>query len=171
MGNHQSRSPTKFLSGVNSGLTAVEVAQFKKEFKALDTDNSGTISRAEFKAKYGGCAEFSDNWFKFFTALDKDRSGQLSFDEYLLLCAWRTGRLNKKDQRILMFCAIDSSGDGFISIKELSDFLDNALYLYDQLSIEEIKRIISKRDVNGDSVLSYQEAGELLDAIATFSNS
>ena len=61
--------------------------QYQQEFRAIDIDNSGLITKNEFLKYYrtnGDLAGSSDNFLEWmFAAIDNDNSGKISFKEFV----------------------------------------------------------------------------------------
>ena len=77
------------------------------KFMKADTDNSGSVSKAEFTTKY------EDK----FTKMDGDASGDVTAEEY------ETYIHSKHDEYIKeKFEKMDADGDGMVSMEELSEY-------------------------------------------------
>jgi len=91
-----------------------------RQFKIMDDDGNRQISKEEFKK---GCKDFgsglaNDEVDSLFDTIDKDHSGSLDFDEFLLslrppMSKSRVDLINK------CFKLLDKSGDGVITPEDL----------------------------------------------------
>lgn len=99
-----------------------------KSFRKFDTDNSGTLSRAEFDKAFQlsehRCPASFDHLFSFF---DTDGSGAISYREFIQGLALLSGRCSVQSQAKLAFLIFDVEGTGQVQIDALQKALDNAV--------------------------------------------
>eukprot|EP00928_Gymnodinium_smaydae_P000418 TRINITY_DN10164_c0_g3_i1.p1 TRINITY_DN10164_c0_g3~~TRINITY_DN10164_c0_g3_i1.p1 ORF type:complete len:715 (-),score=148.34 TRINITY_DN10164_c0_g3_i1:120-2177(-) len=96
--------------------------QLHCEFSAIDTDEDGIISIAEFKK---ACSELGPEGVAVFQAIDMDGSGYVDYTEFVASCI---------DQRIedqegvcwAAFQVFDADGDGYVSYDELKMVMNSA---------------------------------------------
>ena len=67
------------------GLSEEEVLEIKEAFDLFDTDKSGNIGREELKQALSnlGIDNKNTTLTQMMTDLDKDNSGEISFDEFI----------------------------------------------------------------------------------------
>lgn len=123
-------------------------------FKSLDTDNSGTLSREELSRGLAQAGFEPWDINKVVHALDVDGSGDISYTEFLAAAyTWRESELNVM---WTAFSKMDKDHDGKISVSEFVTLLngDGSTKL---LQAEDVERMISKIDQNGDGVIDWDE--------------
>jgi calcium-dependent protein kinase len=78
-------------------LTSSEIEKMTELFESWDIDQSGTLSREEFKAGIGGFISLSDREIAdLFMDIDTDSSGEIDFSEFVTACCVRDGLMNRK---------------------------------------------------------------------------
>eukprot|EP00297_Palpitomonas_bilix_P011737 CAMPEP_0113911706 /NCGR_PEP_ID=MMETSP0780_2-20120614/28400_1 /TAXON_ID=652834 /ORGANISM="Palpitomonas bilix" /LENGTH=326 /DNA_ID=CAMNT_0000908343 /DNA_START=327 /DNA_END=1307 /DNA_ORIENTATION=+ /assembly_acc=CAM_ASM_000599 len=75
----------KPLSKKEDVLTDEQTQELKEIFELYDVDNSGTISLAEIRPILVNCGYEDEEVSKIWKERDKDRSGELEFDEFISL--------------------------------------------------------------------------------------
>mmetsp|Transcript_10786 Transcript_10786/g.28284 ORF Transcript_10786/g.28284 Transcript_10786/m.28284 type:complete len:134 (-) Transcript_10786:373-774(-) len=75
----------KPLSKKEDVLTDEQTQELKEIFELYDVDNSGTISLAEIRPILVNCGYEDEEVSKIWKECDKDRSGELEFDEFISL--------------------------------------------------------------------------------------
>ena len=72
-----------FLQAKGKVVPVQDRETLKKAFDIFDTDNSGELSKEEFRAVMTMRSGLTDVQFEtLFQTVDKDASGRISFDEY-----------------------------------------------------------------------------------------
>ncbi|KAJ2951054.1 hypothetical protein O0L34_g5433 [Tuta absoluta] len=100
-----------------------------------------------------------------FNTLDQDRSGLLSFEEFVIgLSILSRGTLEEKLR--WTFSLYDINGDGCITKEEMTEIV-NAVYdlmgrvlepsVDDEIVQEKVERLFQKMDLNRDGVLTLDE--------------
>jgi len=75
---------TEFITGAIDKMTILNMDNITAAFKLIDTDNSGTLSIDELKAAFDSHGEKDADLFNEIMAeADKNKDGQISFDEFL----------------------------------------------------------------------------------------
>ncbi|XP_071086917.1 calmodulin-4-like [Haliotis cracherodii] len=141
-------------------LTLNQLQIYTRMFKEVDLNHDGRLNKSEVK---GLCVElgfdYDDSQVKqLFSELDKDKSGDVTLDEFL--AAMQPIKKEKKRCATFrrMFRRMDLNKDGFLSVSELHRSLSSAVNEGEQpLSAQEVKDIIAQVDVNGDGKLDYEE--------------
>ena len=91
------------------------------------------------------------------TAVDSDNSGELDFQEFVMLMARRLNDLDGKSESELLadaFKEFDLDGSGLISPDEMRLVLNQ---LGETLSEEEVDDFIQNVDMNGDGQIDFEE--------------
>ncbi|XP_067660381.1 calmodulin-4-like [Haliotis asinina] len=141
-------------------LTLKQLQMYTKMFKEVDLNHDGRLNRSEVK---GLCVElgfdYDDSQVKqLFSELDKDKSGDVTLDEFLSAMQ----PITKEEKRCAtfrrMFRRMDLNKDGFLSVSELHGALSSVVGEGEEpLSAQEVKDMIAQVDINGDDRLDYEE--------------
>lgn len=135
-----------------------ELKELSSAFKAMDTDNSGTITISELKELLTKHGVVSDETIReIFDSVDVDSSGSIQFHEFLAA----TVEARCDVDREAFSAAFDRIADGkdCITKADLSKLL--------VLSSAQAKAIISEFDANNDGVISRDEFMTVVDAKET----
>lgn len=138
------------------GLTEDEIEEIKEAFDLFDTDGSGTIDPKELKAAMQSLGFDAKNQtiFQMISDLDRNKSGDIDFDEFLDMM---TARMSDKDTREdinKVFRLFDDDGTGSISLKNLRRV---ARELGETMTDEELQEMIDRADSNSDSLVSADD--------------
>jgi len=142
-------------------IDAEKKDRLKKTFDEMDLDHNGAISWKEFsKSMIKNGRLDKDKAKKAFEAADLDHNHTISLDELLLTVA--EFELRHVDERLYkMFLLLDKNKDGFLSPKEISEYVDAHLKndpICNSLSISEnLNTIIQGADINKDGKICWQE--------------
>ena len=103
------------------GISAEEVLEIKEAFDLFDTDGSGSIDPKELRAAMQSLGFEAKNQtiYQMITDLDKNKSGNIDFEEFLDMM---TARMSDKDTRediSKVFRLFDDDCTGTITIKNL----------------------------------------------------
>ena len=92
------RGGWKATSYVRPGLTEDEVEEIKEAFDLFDTDGSGSIDPKELRAAMQSLGFEAKNAtiYQMINDLDKNKSGNIDFDEFLDMM---TARMSDRDTR------------------------------------------------------------------------
>ena len=133
-------------------LSPSELADLRSQFQVMDTDNSGTISLAEFKKALAASSDkiSEDEFGGIFDSIDLDGTGLISYSEFLSATLSTTDQLTA-DKLNAAFDTLDPDGSGSIETSELkgllSDFADDV----------EIENILASVDADGNHKISREE--------------
>lgn len=140
-----------------------EIAEFRRMFKLIDSNNSGTIETAElgdFLTLLGEHVE--DGQAELLLAeLDSDGSGQIDFEEFV---AWMSVRqeceaMSVEETAKAMFDIFDTEGTGVITALNFQEVLTK---FGEHLQIDEISLIMSEFDNDGTGEIELEEFEEVV---------
>ena len=84
--------------------------------------------------------------------VDVDRSGEIDFDEFLILMAKKMKDSDSAEELLEAFKVFDTNNDGLISAAELRAVMNN---VGEELDDEEIDEMIREADFDGDGHINY----------------
>lgn len=115
------RGNWKAGSFVRPGLTEDEVEEIKEAFDLFDTDGSGSIDPKELKAAMSSLGFEAKNQtiYQMITDLDKNKSGNIDFDEFLDMMTARMSDRDTREDINKVFRLFDEEGNQTITIKNL----------------------------------------------------
>ena len=149
---------TKFNANkyLRPGLTEDEIEEIKEAFDLFDTDGSGAIDPKELRAAMQSLGFEAKNQtiFQMITDLDKNKSGNIDFEEFLDMM---TARMSDKDTREdiqKVFRLFDDDGTGSITLRNLRRV---AKELGETMTDEELQEMIERADSNGDQAVSMDD--------------
>lgn len=132
---------------------AENLSVWRTVFKAFDRDNNGRVDHGELtralKHLGGGWTEARIT--EALDSYDTDASGDLSFEQFVLLV---TGRPPPVDPELVRaFRAMDLDGDGAITARELKSLFDAA----GVNAQAEVDAFVAEGDLDGDGRISFEE--------------
>ena len=138
------------------GLTEDEIEEIKEAFDLFDTDGSGSIDPKELRAAMQSLGFEAKNQtiYQMITDLDKNKSGNIDFEEFLDMM---TARMSDKDTRediAKVFRLFDDDETGKISFRNLKRV---AKELGEKMTDEELQEMIDEADMDGDGEVSQDE--------------
>ncbi|PPR97935.1 hypothetical protein GOBAR_AA22726 [Gossypium barbadense] len=129
-------------------LSEEEIRGLKEMFKAMDTDNSGTITLEELRqglAKQG--TKLSEYEVKqLMEAADADGNGTIDYDEFIT-ATMHMNRMDREEHLYHAFQHFDKDNSGYITTEEL----EQALREYGINDSTDIKQILSEVDADNVS--------------------
>ncbi|KAB2050341.1 hypothetical protein ES319_A13G239000v1 [Gossypium barbadense] len=135
-------------------LSEEEIRGLKEMFKAMDTDNSGTITLEELRqglAKQG--TKLSEYEVKqLMEAADADGNGTIDYDEFIT-ATMHMNRMDREEHLYHAFQHFDKDNSGYITTEEL----EQALREYGINDSTDIKQILSEVDADNDGRINYDE--------------
>jgi len=134
-------------------LVPAEIKNLRDQFKALDTDGSGTLSLKEFRVgmeRHEGMDRKSIA--DLFAKIDSDHTGLISYSEFISASLSTSVHLNE-DRLSAAFDKLDPDASGYIDSHELGALLKQTVVQSD------IDKMIADADSHGenDGKISKQE--------------
>ncbi|CAG9334218.1 unnamed protein product [Blepharisma stoltei] len=142
--------------------TKEEKEEMLSLFKSLDTDNSGTLSRAEliegYTMLYGNqIDDIQGEVERIMSQVDTDKSGEIDYTEFIA-ATLNKNRLLSRERLEAAFRAFDLDNSGTITAEELKVILGKH-NTYDEDMWQEI---VNEVDLNGDGVIDLREFTEMM---------
>jgi centrin-1 len=111
----------------------------------FDVDGSGSISPQELKVAMQSLGFESKNQtiFEIVSALDKDRSGDISFEEFTELMVSSSSKADTREDILHVFNLFDTDGSGKITFEDLKRVAEE---LGEEITDEELKNMITRAD-------------------------
>lgn len=143
-------------------MSQSQVAEQKETFDFFDKDGSGNISLQELGTAMRALgADLSEIELEAMVSeLDDDKSGTITFKEFLMLMGKKMAAEANEQEYIEAFKVFDKNGDGTVDATELRYMMQHhGAY---RLSDEDVDEMIREADVDGDGQLQYQEFIKLM---------
>eukprot|EP00904_Undaria_pinnatifida_P006214 jgi/Undpi1/2722/HiC_scaffold_14.g06100.m1 len=149
-GSHQEESVA------TRGLSEEDVADFKEAFDNFDQDRNGSIDNKELATvlRSLGYTPTPAQLQKLMDKVDLDRSGGISFDEFVMMM--RLGDMQTDFEKEIngAFKFFDKNNDGMVDRGELGEIMRQ---LGNKLSDKEIELLINAADQDNDGQISMKE--------------
>ena len=122
----------------------------------FDTDGSGSIDPKELRAAMQSLGFEAKNQtiYQMITDLDKNKSGNIDFDEFLDMMTARMSDRDTREDINKVFRLFDEEGSQTITVKNLRKV---ARELGETMSDEELQEMISRADSNGDGAVTMDD--------------
>ncbi|KAM3131260.1 hypothetical protein pb186bvf_016578 [Paramecium bursaria] len=139
---------------ITQAMTLKEKEELQKQFRAMDINNDGTLSREELMNLYSKkndkekAKQIVDD---IFDSVDLDHSGKVEFTEFLM-AATQKEKLNSQQKLMSVFKMFDKDGDGKISRLELQTIMSGM-----KIDDEEWKKILEECDRDKDGEINLNE--------------
>ena len=91
---------------------------------------------------------------KMIADIDKDGSGTIDFDEFLVMMTSKMGQRDTKEEMVKAFKLFDDDDTGTISFKNLKRV---AKELGETMTDEELQEMVDRADSNGDGAVSMDD--------------
>jgi len=143
-------------SNIRPDLTESELLEIREAFNLFDLDGSGKISPAELKVamKSLGFETKNQMIYEMITKLDKDKSGDIDFEEFTELMLSSTDKKDTKEDIMHVFNLFDHDASGKITLEDLRRVADE---LGEEITDEELRNMIARADTNEDNAISKDE--------------
>lgn len=104
-----------------------EVVKLRQTFKAIDTDGNGTLSMQEMKNAFSGITAVDEQELtRLLDAIDVNDDNRIDYDEFMAAAMMQ--RLEDSEQTAwVAFKAFDLNSNGFVSLQELREVLEQNL--------------------------------------------
>ncbi|KAK0159012.1 hypothetical protein PV328_009944 [Microctonus aethiopoides] len=137
-------------------LTEDQKADVKEAFDLFDTDGTGVISTNELKVAFRalGFEPKKDELKKIISDIDPDKTGIISFEEFLNLMTTKMREKDSKEEVLKAFRLFDDDDTGKITFKNLKRV---AKELGENMTDEELQEMIDEADNDGDGEISEAE--------------
>eukprot|EP00929_Paragymnodinium_shiwhaense_P096471 TRINITY_DN5805_c0_g1_i1.p1 TRINITY_DN5805_c0_g1~~TRINITY_DN5805_c0_g1_i1.p1 ORF type:complete len:655 (+),score=156.12 TRINITY_DN5805_c0_g1_i1:85-2049(+) len=137
------------------------VNSLRDVFVALDTNGDGVLSLDELRAglAMGGLRKIPIDLSALMDSLDVDRSGSISWTEFLAATIERYNQLNEDTLRAA-FNVFDKNGDGMLSLEELKELLDPENLLLDtptRTAAQRLHDLLAEAGADGDGNLCFED--------------
>ncbi|KAJ7560118.1 hypothetical protein O6H91_04G114200 [Diphasiastrum complanatum] len=133
------------LKIIAESLSEEEIMGLKEMFKAMDTDNSGTITFEELKAGLAkqGSSMAESEMRQLMQAADVDGNGTIDYLEFIS-ATMQLNKMEKGDHLYSAFQHFDADNSGYITMEEL----EKALVKYGMGDENTVKDIIKEVDTD-----------------------
>ena len=138
------------------GLTADEIEEIKEAFDIFDSEQVGAVPISELTnaMKSLGFDSKNPTIYRMVVEMDTDGNGQIDFEEFLDMMTARISDKNTKADLERVFKLFDDQRQGFISVENLARV---ARDLGEDISLDELKEIVQRADLNGDGKLTFED--------------
>jgi len=151
----KSRFEQAAISIVAHLLDDSEIQDLQRTFKALDVDGNGTLSLQEVEQAFKD-TKLSANLEELFGKVNFNGSSEIEYSTFI--AAMMNQRLFHKQEHLWRaFKTIDQDNMNCITAEQLSQSLRNLDMTDAPVSPEEIQSVMSKTDINGDGLISFEE--------------
>ena len=139
------------------GLSQEEITEIKEAFDLFDTDKSGNIDKFELKEALSnlGIDNKDPTINTMLKELDKDKSGNVGFIEFLeMMTAKMYEKDNKEDLYYVFRLFLGDDKTEKISVKHLQKVAND---LQEKMTLDEINEMISRADIDKDGSVDFEE--------------
>lgn len=139
-----------------TNLTDDQMDELKEAFAVYDTNRDGIITTRELGTvmRQLGQNPTEAEILEMIKQVDKDRSGTISFSEFVVLMGEKMKTVDTEEDVRDAFRVFDVNGNGQISAHELRHVATN---LGEKLTEEEVNEMIRVADSDGDGVIDYKD--------------
>mmetsp|Transcript_7081 Transcript_7081/g.17104 ORF Transcript_7081/g.17104 Transcript_7081/m.17104 type:complete len:178 (-) Transcript_7081:94-627(-) len=155
MGNQESLSREEIHSIAH--FTERDITRLYSRFRALDADGNGQLDPSEIL----GVAELTENPLvqRVISVFDKDKSGTVSFIEFLVGLAKLAAGAEEEQKLQFAFSIYDVNKDGYISNGDLFQVMK--MMVGDNLGDSQLQQLVDRQiviaDKDEDGQLSFEE--------------
>lgn len=146
----------KKSSGPKYELSEEQKADIKEAFDLFDKEGTGKIETKELKVAIRalGFEPKKEEINKMLSEIDKEESGMISYEEFLMLMTQKMTEKDSKEEIMKAFRLFDDDETGKISFKNLKRV---AKELGENLTDEELQKMIDEADRDGDGEINQDE--------------
>jgi Ca2+-binding EF-hand superfamily protein len=135
--------------------------ELQKLFQEIDSNHDGVVDFDEFAEKYakyfpGSKRQVYDKMKSFFDSMDIDKTGSLSYSEFLTINTILNKELCQNTLREI-FNFYDFDNNGYIEADDIKEIFEDTL-----LTDEGFQKIIDEYDDNGDRRISFEEFSNMI---------
>jgi calmodulin len=138
-------------------ITPEIIDEYRQTFSLFDKDGDGHISADElgFVMRANGHAPTNEEVKAIIAEVDKNKSGEIEFDEFVQLMVNNVKADSSKAEEDVKqaFMVLDKDGDGFIPAVHLRRILTT---MGEALTEDEVEEIIALADADGDGQITYE---------------
>jgi Ca2+-binding EF-hand superfamily protein len=143
------------------GIEDEELHEIRRVFNNFDKDGSGAITFDEVNEAFNTLhKDYSENRIgQVLAQIDLNQDGYITFHEFLSLYK-RLKQKERQEQKIRKaFEICDKDNSGHICLNELQRVMEQ---VGGELNELELKQMLKKADINGDTMIDYKEFIQLL---------
>eukprot|EP00878_Enallax_costatus_P003721 GHUV01003937.1.p1 GENE.GHUV01003937.1~~GHUV01003937.1.p1 ORF type:complete len:229 (+),score=98.19 GHUV01003937.1:2696-3382(+) len=159
--NHMKRLALVVLART---LTDKDVNRLRELFMAMDKDDDGRINAQDLHVALAqvGAAIDEDEMTELFRASDMSGQGMIDYEEFIAAMLDSHRVALRKDAVRRSFEQLDRDGDGYISVQDLAEVLQNERPAMKgpqgrKMSLEMAHVMVKEVDVDMDGNVSYEE--------------
>ncbi|XP_057670867.1 uncharacterized protein LOC130902639 isoform X2 [Diorhabda carinulata] len=143
-------------SGPKFELNDEQKNDIKEAFDLFDNEGSGKIDAKDLKVAIRalGFEPKKEEIKKMIADIDKDGTGEISFEDFLQLMSVKMAEKDSKEEIMKAFRLFDDDETGKISFKNLKRV---AKELGENLTDEELQEMIDEADRDGDGEINQEE--------------
>ena len=145
------------LDYIKPGVTADFIEEIKETFDLYDNNNSGTVQLREIKLAIQSLG-FETKVAEFFN-FNPGKETSINFQEFFNIMTSQMTEIDTKQDIKKIFALFDVEKTGFINVKNLRKFIRD---LGETCNDDELIDIIQKGDLNGDSLVSFDDFYNIL---------
>lgn len=137
-------------------LSLEQKIDIKKAFDLFDTECTGFIEVKELRVAIRalGFEPTKDDIRNMMEEIDKDKSGRIAFNDFLILMRLKMAEKDTKQELMKAFSFFDDDHTGHISFNNLKRV---AQELGEKLTDEELQEMIDEADLDNDGEVSREE--------------
>nr|CAI5840272.1 unnamed protein product [Callosobruchus analis] len=160
MASTSTKKPTSAAPRKKSGpkfeLSEEQKNDIREAFDLFDSEGTGKIDSKDLKVAIRalGFEPKKEEIKKMIADIDKDGTGQISFDDFLQLMSMKMAEKDSKEEILKAFRLFDDDETGKISFKNLKRV---AKELGENLTDEELQEMIDEADRDGDGEINQED--------------
>ena len=138
------------------GLSSDEIEEIKEAFDIFDPESTGSIQVNDLlnAMKTLGFDSKNPAIYQMIADFDENGNGTIEFEEFLDMMTARISDKNTRDDLKRVFNLFDDGRTGEIKVENLKRV---ARELGEEISDEELKEIVQRADLDGDSKLTFED--------------